>query len=74
MSLLLTYHDVKRACICSDDRKIIFNEAGEAVPLAERVPKFIVAGGLVFAALGAFRHHEQRDGVRGDDSFFCGLD
>lgn len=52
MSLLLTYHDEKRAVVCSDDRIIKFNECGEAVPMDARIPKFITVGALIFATVG----------------------
>ncbi len=52
MSLLLAYHDSKRAVVCSDDRGIRFNQAGQAEPVAERIPKFVQAGDFIFASLG----------------------
>lgn len=52
MSLLLAYHDSKRALVCCDDRAIRFDESGQAIALAERVPKFVCVGALIFTALG----------------------
>lgn len=52
MSLLAVYHDSKRAAVCSDDRSISFSAAGEAVAMDSRVPKFMLVGTLLFAAVG----------------------
>ena len=56
MSLLLAFHDKTRAVVCSDDRAIKFDQAGEASALPERVPKFVclrlASFALIFAALG----------------------
>jgi hypothetical protein len=51
MSLLLVYHDARRAVVCTDDRAVRF-ENGEAIAMPDRVPKFIACGALIFAALG----------------------
>ncbi len=53
MSLLIVYHDKFRAVVSSDDRAISFNANGEPVALPERVCKFILVGGMIFACLGA---------------------
>src|SRR6266566_2725738 len=52
MSIFLLYCERERAIVCSDDRAVTFNAAGEVQPLAARVPKFTRAGKFVFAALG----------------------
>jgi len=55
MSLLLCYHDERRCCAVSDDRAITFGESGQAIPIDGRVPKFVLVGGLIFAALRVAR-------------------
>ena len=52
MSLLICYHDAKRAAVASDDRAIVFGDSGQVIPLIEQVPKFIICGALLFAAVG----------------------
>src|SRR6266581_8419059 len=52
MSIFLLYCERERAIVCSDDRAVTFNAAGEVQPLAARVPKFTRAGKFIFAALG----------------------
>jgi hypothetical protein len=53
MSFLAVYHDHSRAAICCDSRAISFGASGEILPLADSVPKFILCGSLIFAAVGA---------------------
>jgi hypothetical protein len=52
MSLLIAFHDSNRAVVCSDDRAISFNAAGEPEESLERACKFILIGALIFVAVG----------------------
>lgn len=52
MSLLLAYHDQRRGLIVSDDLQIGFDAAGNPKPVAERCPKFILAGDVAFGIVG----------------------
>ena len=55
MSLLLIYFDSGRAVVCSDDRAVRFDEAGQTEPMEERVPKFCRAGRFLIGATGDSR-------------------
>src|SRR5436190_8326977 len=54
MSLLIAYHDARRAVVCSDDRAVTLDESGARIPMNVRVPKFLVflGLGLVVGAVG----------------------
>jgi hypothetical protein len=52
MSLLLAYHDTKRAVVCCDDLAVSFNSTGQPERIPARVPKFILVGACLFCLVG----------------------
>ncbi|MGB2627667.1 MAG: hypothetical protein WAK20_12835 [Candidatus Acidiferrum sp.] len=52
MSLFLAYFDPVRAVVCSDNRAILYDEAGTLQTMAGSVPKFSVIGDQIIAVVG----------------------
>ena len=52
MSLFLAYFDPVRAVVCSDDRAILYDEAGTLQAMAGSFPKFSVIGNQIIAVAG----------------------
>ena len=52
MSLFLAYLDPVRAVVCSDDRAILYDEAGSLQTMAGSFPKFSIIGDQIIAVAG----------------------